>query len=242
MDVDCKQFVPHPKPGTRELEQQMLRICDTEKQRIGRDLHDSIGQQLTGISLMSKATEHRLRKSNHPEAETLMKIADLIDETIDQVRAVVAGMAPSELHNRDAASALRLLCRRIEQMHDIRCSFSCELKPILFNPDTAKNLYFIAAEAINNAIRHSQADQIDVLLRPGTSRRLGELVIRNNSNKNCSIKTFSELAGIGLSGMHFRAKVMNGHMDILRHPDDCVAVYCAFELPPAPQQTDAAHD
>lgn len=222
---------PHPKAGA--LERQVLRLCDTEKQRIGRDLHDSIGQQLTGISLMTKAAEHRLRKSGHPEAEALMQISGLVDETIDQVRAVVAGMAPSELHNRDAAAALRILCRRIEQMHDIRCSFSCELEQQLHDPDTAKNLYFIAAEAINNAIRHSQADQIDVRLRPGTQTRCGELVVRNNSNK-CNANAFSELTGIGLTGMHFRAEVMNGQLDILRYPDDYIAIVCSFELPPPP--------
>ncbi|QHI70503.1 sensor histidine kinase [Tichowtungia aerotolerans] len=208
----------------------MLRLCDMEKHRIGRDLHDSIGQQLTGISLLSKAVEHRLRKSGHQEAESLMKISELVDDAIDQVRAVVSGMAPSELHNRDAAAAIRILCRRIQQIHDISCSFSNELPVPLADPDIAKNLYFIAAEAINNAIRHSRADQIDVRLRPGTSSKNGELIIRNNSNK-CNLNSFSELTGIGLTGMHFRAEVMNGQLDILRYPDDYIGIVCSFQLP-----------
>lgn len=231
MSTENNFFASPPQPGAGHIERQVLRLCDTEKQRIGRDLHDSIGQQLTGISLLSKATEHRLRKTEHPEADSLMKIAELVDKTIDQVRAVVAGMAPSELHKRDAASALRILCQRIERIHDIRCSFDCSLPQRLDDSDTAKNLYFIAAEAINNAIRHSQADQIDVKLRPGTQPRAGELLIRNNRNRD-EIQPFSELAGIGLTGMHFRAEVLNGHLEISQYPDDDVVVVCSFELPP----------
>ena len=201
-----------------------------EKERIGRDLHDSIGQQLTGISLLSKAAEHRLRKSGHPDADSLMKISELVDETIDQVRAVLAGMAPVEIHNRDAGTALRILCRRIEQTHKIRCCFTNELSHLISAPETVKNLYFVAAEAINNAIRHSQADQIEVRLRGGCNAQQGELLIRNNST--CSnINAFSELTGIGLTGMHFRAEVMHGTLDILRYPDDFIAIVCSFQLP-----------
>jgi signal transduction histidine kinase len=140
-------------------------------------------------------------------------------------------MAPSELHNRDAASAMRILCRRVEQTHDIRCGFSCELNHPLTDPDTAKNLYFIAAEAINNAIRHSQADQINVCLRNHEDIAThGELIIRNNSNQ-CNLSAFSELTGIGLTGMHFRAEVMKGELNILRYPDDYIAIVCSFQLP-----------
>lgn len=167
-----------------------------------------------------------------------MTISELVDETIDQVRAVVAGMAPSELQNRDAASAIRILCRRVEQMHDISCSFSNELESVLRDSDIAKNLYFITAEAINNAIRHSRANQIDVRLRPGTSSKCGELVIRNNCTER-NPHAFSELTGIGLTGMYFRAEVMNGYLDILRYPDDYVGIICSFQLPsPLPAESE----
>lgn len=230
MDSLSNNPVSSPRSPGDSVERKALELCDKEKERIGRDLHDSIGQQLTGISLLSKASEHRLRKSGHPDADSLMKISELVDETINQVRAVLAGLAPVEIHNRDAGTALRILCRRIEQTHQIRCTFNNQLTCSLSNPEIVKNLYFVAAEAINNAIRHSQANQIEVRLRNGNHARQGELMIRSNST--CStIDAFSELTGIGLTGMHFRAEVMKGTLDILRYPDDFIAIICSFELP-----------
>jgi len=230
MNFDSERFTETSEMSANEIERQVLEMCDLEKERIGRDLHDSIGQQLTGISLLSKAAEHRLRKTDHPDADSLMKISELVDEAIAQVRAVLAGMAPVEIHNRDAATALRILCRRIEHTHEIYCSFKNELSHPLREHHITKNLYFITAEAINNAIRHSHADRIEVCLRSANDPQHGELMVRNNSNYS-NMDSFSELTGIGLTGMHFRAEVMNGNLDICHSADDFFTIVCSFQLP-----------
>ena len=177
MNFESERFTATAKMSTGEIERRVLDLCDMEKRRIGQDLHDSIGQQLTGISLISKALEHRLREAGHPDADSLREMSEMVDRTIDQIRQVVAGMAPSEIQSRDAEAALETLCQRIERTHQIRCTFYYEIPDPIEDQNTVKNLYFVATEAINNAIRHGEADQVDVRLRPGTATHLGELVI-----------------------------------------------------------------
>ena len=219
-----------PNMSVNEVERRVLSLCDLEKRRIGQDLHDSIGQQLTGINLMSKTIEHRLREDDHPAADSLKEIAEMLDKAINEIREVVAGMAPAEIQSQNAQEALDLLCQRVEHVHQIRCTLLCGLKTPLTDPDIVKNLYFVAAESINNAIRHGDADQIDVHLRGGTGRNIGELVIRNNGS--FSEDDFNKPTGIGLSGMRCRAEALNGEISLMRYLDGFIAVYCTFTIPP----------
>ncbi|MFA6172534.1 MAG: histidine kinase [Kiritimatiellales bacterium] len=215
--------------GCSEVERKILELWDIEKRRIGQDLHDGVGQLMTGIGLMSKALEHRLRESGSPEADEVHKIAELADEVVNRIREVVAGLAPLGIQNQDAATALSQLCRRIEQVYHIRCIFSDMLSSLpVTEPNKVKNLYFIATESIHNAIRHGDADQIEVRLRPGSDSSQGELIIKNNGS--CDPDDFAESNGIGLSGMHFRAEALNGRLNIERYPDHTIAVICSFSL------------
>jgi two-component system sensor kinase FixL len=210
-----------------EVERRILELCDLEKKRIGRDLHDGVGQLLTGISLQSKALAGRLKERGCPESSELQNLATMVDDVIKRIREVVAGMAPSEIQNQDAATALQQLCQQIEDIHHIRCVFSAARPSLLINnPDIVKHLYFIAAESIHNAIRHGEADQIEVRLCQGTGPHQGELIIQNNGN--CHPEDFSGTSGIGLCGMQFRAQALNGRLAIERYPDHTVAVICSF--------------
>lgn len=212
----------------------MLELYDLEKKRIGQDLHDGIGQQLTGISLMSRALEHRLREQGNPAADELRQLSVLVDEVIQRVRNVVAGMAPSEIQDQDAATALEQLCQHIEALYHIRCVFDDRLaatEPIM-NPDVVKHLYFIAAEAIHNAIRHGEADQIEVCFRHGTGPHQAELVIQDNGNGGPEGFPAS-VAGVGLHGMRFRAEALDGSLSIEQHSDRSVTVTCSFSLFPS---------
>ncbi len=229
MVLECDRSFYLQRMTGSEIDRRVLELFDMEKRRIGQDLHDSIGQQLTGISLMSKTLEHRLRETGSREAESLKLIAEMVDHAIDAIREIVAGMAPSEVQCRNAAEALEMLCQRVERIHQIRCTLTCKLINPPTRPDMVKNLYYMAAESINNAIRHGSADQIDVQLREGTGRGLGELLIRNNGD--CLQDDFERHTGIGLSGMRVRAEALNGNVSISRHSDDSVTVICTFKIP-----------
>lgn len=208
----------------REAERNVLDLFDMERRRIGRDLHDGIGQQLTGIHLMTKTLERRLHDQHNSEADFARSIAGLVDETIQQVRRVVAGMAPPEVENQDAAAALKQLCRRIEDMHQIECLFCNLLTIVITDTSVIKNLYFIVAEAVHNAIRHGRADQVKVILT-GTDSE-SELHISNNGSFDG--KNFTVQSGLGLSSMQFRAQALNGWLRIQPEENHSISIICRF--------------
>jgi two-component system sensor kinase FixL len=212
--------------STREAERNVLELFDMEKRRIGQDLHDGIGQQLTGIHLMSKTLERRLHDQHSSEADFARSIANLVDETIQQVRQVVAGMAPPEVQNQDAAAALNQLCRRIEDMHQIECLFCNRLTTVITDTAVIKNLYFIVTEAVHNAIRHGKADQVKVVLT-GTDRE-GELLISNNGSFDGN--NFTGQPGIGLYSMQFRAQALNGWLRIQPEENHSISIVCRFSM------------
>lgn len=215
-----------------ELESQVLRLCDTEKRRIGQDLHDSVGQQLTGISLMSKALEHRLRIIDSEAADTARTISTLMDDAIDQIRNVISGMAPPEIQDQDAFGALEILCERIEDIHQIDCIFTNLFSGAITAPDAIKNLYFITEESVHNALRHGHATRVDVILK-GTPEN-GTLQIINNGE--CNAECFDERSGIGLSTMKFRAHALNGTLDARCKSQHSAVVNCTFRIQPEPFQ------
>jgi signal transduction histidine kinase len=208
------------------LESFVLQLCDLEKRRIGQDLHDSAGQQLTGISLMCKALEHRLRNTDPSAAERVRSIAELIDDTIEQIRHVISDMAPPEIQDQDAAGALEVLCGRIEDIHHIACEFQSDFKGIITIPDVIKNLYFITQESVHNAIRHGKATRIQVKLT-GTPDD-GRLTIINNGT--CDQERFNNQTGIGLCTMRFRARALNGTLSAGCTSPSTAAVTCCFKL------------
>jgi two-component system, LuxR family, sensor kinase FixL len=209
-----------------EAERNVLDLCDMERRRIGQDLHDGIGQQLTGIHLMTKTLERRLHDQHSSEADFARSIAGLMDETIQQVRRVVAGMAPPEVENQDAAAALKQLCRRIEDMHQIECLFCNLLTTMITDTSVIKNLYFIVTEAVHNAIRHGKADQVKVILTDADSDC--ELLILNNGSFDG--KKFTGQPGIGLNTMQFRAQALNGWLRIQPEENHSISIICRFSL------------
>ena len=222
MDAERKNVSPSFAAG--ETEHDALELFDMERRRIGQDLHDGIGQQLTGIHLMSRTLEKRLREKRSPEADFARSIVNLADETIQQVRRVVVGMAPPEVEQQDAAAALQTLCRRIESMYQIECSFLSQFQTEIADTNAIKNLYYIAGESIHNAIRHGKADQVTLT---GTDV-CGEMRVANNGSYNG--KSFTGQPGIGLATMQFRAQALNGWLRLQPEENHSVSVICHFSL------------
>src|SRR5205814_9358901 len=81
----------------RRLEQEILDISDREKRRIGQDLHDSLGQLLTGIGFKSKSLENKIAARDLPEANAARQIADLVTQETSQARALARGLQPVDL-------------------------------------------------------------------------------------------------------------------------------------------------
>lgn len=141
----------------RMLERELVGILDAERARISRDLHDALGQQLAGTALMSDAARRKLEAEEHPEAASVKRIADHLREALAQARAMARGLAPLRLETDGLASCLRHLADQVGEAPGRTCLFEDDGGVRMRDTSMASHVYYIAQEALANALRHTKA-------------------------------------------------------------------------------------
>ena len=210
----------------KHLEKAILAISAREQRRIGQDLHDGLGQHLTGIAFMAKAHEAKLAEKNRSETGDAAKIVKLVNEAIHKTRELARGLLPVVSDSQGLMSALQLWAAEVEDLFGVSCRFQCET-PVLIHDDTvATHLYHIAQEAVNNAIKHGDAQKI--LIRLTAEQGLGTLTIKDNGKgiAECSANT----QGMGLHIMNYRAGMIGGALEVRRDTAGGTVVSCTFPV------------
>ena len=206
----------------REMEKEILRISEEERRRIGQDLHDELGQMLTGIGLLSLSLSKKLEEQEIPEAEQLREITKLIKEADQYARTLARGLVPVELQSNGLSAALERLTRDAETLFGVNCTFSERGSNMVRDLTKTVHIYRIAQEAISNASKHGHASRIRVDLI-GTPEHL-RLRIRDNGSGFAT--DWQRNAGMGVHIMHYRAKLVGGALDISNLPEGGTMVQC----------------
>jgi signal transduction histidine kinase len=222
----------------RRLEQDILDISEKEQRRIGRELHDSLGQQLTGIAIISKVLEQKLQRQSLPEAANAREIAQLVNEAISQTRQLSRGLHPVSLEADGLMSALEALAAMTENLSSVRCEFQCRQPVLIKDPSAAVHLYRIAQEAVTNAVRHSGGGQIRLELSADGSGDAA-LVVENDGRDFPD--ELPKNKGIGLQVMSYRAEMIGGALDVRARRDGGTTVTCTFKTDSAPDQKEKPH-
>jgi PAS domain S-box-containing protein len=196
----------HDITETRRLQKDIMEISELERKRIGQELHDGLGQKLTGIAFLAEALKRTMREKDYPEVSDVEEITANIAESIDQARKISSGLWTTRLESYDAARALQELADDTENLFGITCKLDSHISIPLFNSTVVINLYFIARESINNAIRHGKARRIDIRL--SDDRDCIYLEIKDNGKGAAA--AFQDGAGIGLRIMQYRAGIIGG--------------------------------
>jgi PAS domain S-box-containing protein len=210
----------------KSLEEAILKISATEQRRIAQDLHDGLGQHLTGIAFMSKVLEEKLADKSLPEAAEAAKIVKMVNQAIENTRQLARGLHPVAAEPLGLMSALRNWANEVEELFHIRCTFRCSQPLPIRDPNLATHLYRIAQEAVHNAIRHGKSRNIEV----GLSRKneTGTLTIRDDGDG--FQKQESAQPGVGLSIMNYRADMVGGSLKVQPNEDRGVTVTCMFPI------------
>lgn len=213
----------------KRLEKELLEISGEEQRRIGRDLHDGLGQYLTGVACLSRALQEKLEARSLPDAVDAAEVADLINESISQTRALARGLCPVELETHGLQAALEELSFNVQKLSKIACRVECE-PAVICVPDVALHLYRIAQEAINNAIKHGRAKHIHISLK--TADKLTTLAVKDDGVgfSDEAVKTH----GMGLKMMKYRAGIIGGSLQVSRTRARGTTIVCDFQnRPPA---------
>jgi len=211
----------------KRMEREILGISHREQNRIGRDLHDGLGQLLTGISCLLQGLARKL--GNHfPEGQPdVEEIANLVKQAISQTHGLSQGLMPVKLEDSGLIGALEELMEQTQHIHGSICQFHC-LTPE-FNSDSAVaiNLYRIAQEAVNNAIKYSQAKRISIRLN-----NTPESLIMSIEDDGIGLpENYERSGGLGLRIMNYRAGMIGAKLSIRYQPQGGTAILCALKHP-----------
>jgi PAS domain S-box-containing protein len=206
----------------KRLEQEILEISDREKRRIGQDLHDSLGQLLTGIGFKSKSLQNKMSARGLPEAQSAGQIADLVTQAISESRGLARGLQPVAPGPMGLMSALGELATGITDIFKMPCTFRCPDPVTVDDPAVATQLYRIAQEATNNAIRHGKAKSIEIELK----REQGALKLTVRDDGIGFPETAPRTSGLGLQIMRYRAGLIGATIVIGRRVSGGTVVTC----------------
>ncbi len=210
----------------KKLEQTILEIGEMERRRIGQDLHDGLGQHLTGVAFMGKALADRLTEAGLPEAAEAARIVTLLNESVRMTRELARGLLPVTPGERGLVSALEHWAADMRDLFRIDCAFKCA-DPVFFRSDAlADHLYRLAQEAVTNAIRHGHARKIAIELK--ALNRRGTLSISDDGRGFELVP--GEHMGLGLRTMNYRARMIGGSLSVQSAKNAGTVVRCLFPL------------
>ena len=195
----------------RRLEREILEISTREQRRIGHDLHDGVCQQLAAIGVLSDILADKLDEQTRPEAPDAHKITDLVNQANQQTRTVARGLFPVRLEQNGLASALEELAEGAGAFFKTKCEFHSDDTVAVGDPAVALHLYYIAQEAILNAVKHGKARHIEVRLA-GSNGDGCTLTVRNDG---APLRPPSPQGrGMGVRIMKYRAKMIGATLTI----------------------------
>ena len=205
------------------LQREILAIPAREQQRIGEELHDGLGQQLTGLSMLAQSL---LNKASKPEHELATQLASGLHEALTQVRALSRGLMPVQIYADGFMMSLQAITENIELQSQIPIKLQIDDVIPLFDDSTATHLYRIVQESLNNAVKHADASQINVSLKIEQDHGLLE-VIDNGIGIPLNLEGST---GLGLNIMRHRCGLFDGEITINPFGKRGTKVCCRFPI------------
>lgn len=210
----------------KRLEKTILEIGETERRRIGQDLHDGLGQHLTGVAFMGKVLEERLAETSSADAAEAAKIVKLVNESIRMTRELARGLLPVSSASYGLVSALEQWANEVSELFHINCRLECGDTSLGDDQVVADHLYRLAQEAVTNAVKHGHAK--NVILSLAVVKGGGVLSIRDDG---CGFDVSNRSqSGLGLRSMNYRAKMINGSLSVQSNTKNGTLVRCMFPI------------
>ncbi|MDZ4816384.1 MAG: sensor histidine kinase [Verrucomicrobiota bacterium] len=208
-----------------EYEQKLVESSVREQQRIGQDLHDDLGQHLAGVRFMVKVLMNDLTIKQIPESKDAGSILELLDQALQKTRSLAKGLCPIEVERNGLGAALEELAQQTSERLKVSVIYEEQMDAHAIDKYQGTELYRIAQEALNNAIRHGKANNIIIRLLMEDTQ--GKLVIENDG---APITDSKLTKGMGIYSMQYRARVLKGTLSIKSESSEKTVVICRFPI------------
>jgi PAS domain S-box-containing protein len=206
----------------RALEEKVLQISDRERRSIGHDLHDDLGQQLTGITLLGKALQERLAAQASPEAGAMAELLKHVDNALARVREMSRSLESVPPRPEGLFEALSGLAAHVSSTARISCQLKAGRHIMVESQNVANHLYRIAQEAVHNAVRHGGPKAITISL----AQRDEGLTLTVADDGAGLLDASKKASGMGLDIMRHRANIIHGTLTISSHAGGGTEVIC----------------
>jgi signal transduction histidine kinase len=207
------------------LDKEVAEVADRERLRLGQELHDGLCQHLTGTALTAQTLRQKLAARSAGEVAQADQIVRYIEEGIDMSRNLARGLFSPELEADGLLVALHGLAENMTDRYQVPCSFDGEGVVNVQNGKIATQLYRIAQEATMNAIKHAQAQQIDIrLIETETELTLAV------SDDGVGLSNGSHHEGLGLRLMAHGAALAGAEFQVKRREGGGTIVLCKVNL------------
>src|SRR6266567_5042008 len=211
----------------QRLDREIAQVADRERHRLGQDLHDRLGQHLTGTALVAQVLKDRLATKSAPEAAEAEKLVRYVEEGIDLTRNLARGFFSPELEADGLGVALEGLAGNVSERFAVNCIFhGVETIPVR-DSALATQLYRIAQEAVINAARHATAENIDIRITVNGS----ELALTITDDGVGIPEKLPDSKGLGLRLMRHGAALIGATLSVQRHGGNGTAAICKLRIP-----------
>lgn len=208
----------------RNLERRIIESGQEERRKIGRDLHDGLGQMLTGTRMLAENLAKKMKIKGVDAAQDVEEIAMMIREADEFARTLARGLVQVDIEKKGLSVALQDLCNRTEKLTGVLCKFYDFEDAEVNDHNLALHLYRIAQEAINNAIKHGKPGK--VFVRLSNNEHQTSLTVIDDGAGFSDEKKPAE--GSGIEIMKHRARVMGGVFEITRTLDELTQIRCVI--------------
>ncbi len=203
--------VVHDVSERRKLESTVLDAVGREQRRFGADLHDGLGQELTGLSLLLAALATTARSAHSPYATDLEQAHEVTQHALQSCRTIAQGLSPFGPTEGGLAGALRDLVSRLKGQPGPHVEISVsEVARFDLSPSVSDHLYRIAQEAVSNALKHAHANSIKIALTIEQQHVRLEVCDDGRGVSEAPRKS----SGLGLRTMQYRASIIGAHFEI----------------------------
>lgn len=193
----------------REMERRAIEAADTVRKQLGEDLHDNVGQQLTGLALMVDALA-QLTSSFDPKVLALVeKVAEGVRQVQTDVRQLISGIIPAEIPADGLLPALDQLATQVRDQYGFDCALRTTTQAQFKDATTATHLFRIVQEAVSNALRHGKPSAITLAVRTDSDA----LVVEVKDNGSGFVHN-PDGRGLGTRLMQDRAQRIGGAVTI----------------------------
>jgi PAS domain S-box-containing protein len=206
----------------RRLEMEILNISMLEQQRIGQNLHDDLGQILTGTGFLCELLIKKLSERSIPETVDAREIYRLIMEAKEHTRVLSRGLCPVDMDLGGITTAIKQIADNTEKVFGITCNFDYSSDILIEDSTVETQLYYIVQEAVTNSIKHGKAENLNIELK-----KIGERIHLNVRDDGIGIPEAIDITkGLGLRIMFYRAEVIGASINIYRDGERGTTVSC----------------